>query len=346
MRRQFFQAVRGILLALVLFELLFLLGRRIDWLSEWLSAYTVVIAAALLLLCLYWTWVRKARGRRTEYLVTMAPGAYGYIGGIFEKQKLGNLTREPGGWLAGVRTYRAEDGSLLFTVRRPGEGKPLVRAIGAIVLTAVLLGPLSVLSYVDMANTTALNWLGNDTPVSDTNTTDPIQSDPIQPDEPTQDDIVPDDTVPDDAEQTDTSLLDTVSSWFTGAQDDTVPDDAEQTDTGLLDTVSGWFTGAKDWVTGFFSGDDANYILPSHKRLLDEKDVEGMDVAQLQRAINEIYARHGCQLSSSADKEYFEAQDWYTPNSDMTLQKAQAEFSNIENQNVQFLAQCRDALRG
>ena len=122
MRRQFFQAVRGILLALVLFELLFLLGRRIDWLSEWLSAYTVVIAAALLLLCLYWTWVRKARGRRTEYLVTMAPGAYGYIGGIFEKQKLGNLTREPGGWLAGVRTYRAEDGSLLFTVRRPGEG--------------------------------------------------------------------------------------------------------------------------------------------------------------------------------------------------------------------------------
>lgn len=322
MRRQFFQAVRGILLAFVLFEVLFFLGRYIDWLNEWLSVYAVGIAATLLLLCLYRTWIRKARSARTEYLVTMAPGAYGYIGGIFEKEKLGNPTREPGGWFTGVRTYRAEDGSLLFTVRRPGEGKPLVRAAGAIVLTAALLGPLSVLSYVDMANTVTLNWLGYGASVLPANTIDPIQLD-----EPTADDSIP---------------------------DDTVPDDAAQTDNSFMDTVSGWFTDVKDWATNLFNSnsvnlfghDDAIYILPSHKRELKDSDVEGMDAAQLQRAINEIYARHGCQIGAAEDKEYFESQDWYAPDADMTFERARVEFSDIEEENFDFLVKCRDALRG
>ncbi|MDO5785067.1 MAG: YARHG domain-containing protein [Eubacteriales bacterium] len=320
MRKQFFQAVRGVLLALVLFELLFLLGGRISRLGKWLSTYAVVIAAVLLLLCLYRTWIRKARGGRTEYLVTMAPGAYGYIGGIFEKEKLGDLTRVPGGWFTGVRTYRAEDGSLLFTVRRPGEGKPLVRAVGAVILTAVLLGPLSVLSHVDRANAAALGWLGDSGTVPDT------VMDGAPPAQP-EDNISQ--TQPEDSPAD-------------------VPQD-DGTDTGLMDTVTGWFTGAKDWVSGitdFFGGDDANYILPSHKRELKNKDVEGMDVAQLQRAINEMYARHGCQIGSAEDKEYFESQDWYTPDPDMTFEQARAEFSDIEEKNFDFLVDCRNALRG
>lgn len=315
MRKQFFQALRGVLLAFVLFELLFVLGGSMGW-GEWLSTYAVVIGVVLLLLCLYLTWVRKARGGRTEYLVTMAPGAYGYIGGIFEKEKLGNLERMPGGWFTGVRTYRAEDGSLLFTVRRPGEGKPWVRAVGAVILTAALIVPIS---YLNTANAAILNWMGYDVPVSGTDTTDPIKLDPIQPDTHTEDEHT---------------------------QDEPAQDDTKQTDSGLLDTVTGWFTGATDWVTGLFSGDDANYILPSHKRELTDSDVEGMDAAQLQRAINEMYARHGCQIGAAEDKAYFESQDWYKPDADMTFEQAREEFSEIEEKNFDFLVECRNALRG
>lgn len=315
MRKQFFQALRGVLLAFVLFELLFVLGGSMGW-GEWLSVYAVVIGVVLLLPCLYLTWVRKARGGRTEYLVTMAPGAYGYIGGIFEKEKLGNLTRVPGGWFTGVRTYRAEDGSLLFTVRRPSEGKPWVRAVGAVILTAALIVPIS---YLNTANAAILNWMGYDMPVSGTDAADPVQNDPIQPDTHTEDEHT---------------------------QDESTQNDTAQADSGLLDTVTGWFTGATDWVTGLFSGDDANYILPSHRRELTDSDVEGMDAAQLQRAINEMYARHGCQIGAAEDKEYFESQDWYTPDADMTFERAKAEFSEIEEKNFDFLVKCRDALRG
>ena len=315
MRKQFFQAVRGVLLALVLIELLLVGGGRVDWLGGWLSAFAVVPAAVILLLCLYLTWIRKARGGRTEYLVTMAPGAYGYIGGIFDREKMGNPAREPGGWLTGVRTYRAEDGSLLFTVRRPGSGNLLVRTVVAVMLAVVLLGPLSVLSYLDAANTAVSGWLGYDTTPVLSDASNPVVQNPVHTETHNQ-------------------------------QDNTDTPQQDNTDSGWMDTVSGWFTGATDWVSGLIGGDNEKYILPSDKRLLDESDVKDMDAAQLQRAINEIYARYGCVFGSSADKEYFEAQDWYSPDPDMTLDKAQAEFSEIENKNVSFLAKCRDALRG
>ena len=315
MRKQIFQAVRGVLLALVLIELLLIGGGQVDWLGGWLSAFAAVPAAVILLLCLYLTWIRKARGGRTEYLVTMAPGAYGYIGGIFDREKMGNPARVPGGWLTGVRTYRAEDGSLLFTVRRPGGGSLLVRTVVAVVLAVVLLGPLSALSYLDAANTAVSGWLGYDTTPVLSNTSNLITQNSVHTETHTQQDS------PD------------------------TPTQQDNTESGWKDTVSGWFTGAADWVSGLFGDDDENYILPSHKRELDESDIEGMDAAQLQRAINEIYARYGCVFGSSADKEYFEAQDWYTPDPDMTLDKAQAQFSEIENKNVSFLAARRNALR-
>lgn len=85
------------------------------------------------------------------------------------------------------------------------------------------------------------------------------------------------------------------------------------------------------------------YVLPaSGARELTEEDIAGMDKETIQLAINEIYAKNGYDFASNPSiQEYFLQKSWYHP-SVSTMAEAQANFSEVERYNVNFLAQHRD----
>lgn len=85
------------------------------------------------------------------------------------------------------------------------------------------------------------------------------------------------------------------------------------------------------------------YVLPaSGARELTEKDIAGMDKETIQLAINEIYAKNGYDFASNPSiQEYFLQKSWYHP-SVSTMAEAQANFSEVERYNVNFLAQHRE----
>jgi hypothetical protein len=81
----------------------------------------------------------------------------------------------------------------------------------------------------------------------------------------------------------------------------------------------------------------------TRKRFLTEADVADLDFAELQYAINEMYARHGAPFLKEPDIEsQFRTFEWYHPIRERTLAQIEAEFSVIENQNRDFLAGWRD----
>lgn len=85
------------------------------------------------------------------------------------------------------------------------------------------------------------------------------------------------------------------------------------------------------------------YVLPaSGARELTEEDIAGMDKETIQLAINEIYAKNGYDFASNPSiQEYFSQKSWYHP-SVSTMAEAQANFSEVERYNVNFLVQHRD----
>ncbi len=342
--KQVFQILRGVLLALVLFEALVWLGSKIGFIGVVVGAFSVPVAAAVLLLCLYLTFIRKRPKRpahvdRHEYLVTMTPGAYGRIGSEFDKSKYGDLERLPGGWLEGVRTYRAEDGSLLFTVRQRQPLPISARLICAILVVVILLGPMSALSYVNEINRSVGSLLQTVGLTVHPNGMSYLNVKQIEFPSLSQDGSASQSDTDHTQTHDDTATDNTQTQSETPA--DTQPE--ENTSGGIGETISNWATGVGDWVSGLFSGDD--YILPSHRRALTDSDVEGMDVSQIQRAINEMYARHGYDLSNSGDASYFAEQSWYNPDPDKSQDEVRAEFSDIENENLDFLISCRSRLK-
>jgi YARHG domain/PEGA domain len=81
-------------------------------------------------------------------------------------------------------------------------------------------------------------------------------------------------------------------------------------------------------------------------RILTEADVANLDYADLQYAINEMYARHSAQFFREPDlRKQFEQFTWYFPMSGMTLTRIDREFSRIEQQNRDLLARVRDQKR-
>ncbi len=409
--KQFFQAIRGILLAFVVFEVLIWVGSAFTPLGDLLGAHPMICAAVILLLCLYLLLIRKG-GRaaglldRKEYLVTMKPGAYGRIGGVFDREKYENIQRLPGGYLAGVNTYQTDDGSLLFTVRNRPQLRGIAwRVAASVVIVIALLGPVRALSWVNALNAGVGSLLysagladdpqeaaylnvpevdlpmlsategAEDAQTEETDTTDSEEStlaNDNTDDETTHTDgHSTGDAADGDSGGTSSSFRSVIGTLFpsfsteddstagnsdtTDAADSTAgnadtADSADSTDDSesdsLLSTVGDWISGAGEWVGGLFSSDDSgDYILPSDSRELTESDVEGMDASDIQRAINEMYARHGYDLSNSADADYFAQQDWYHPDSSVTSSEARAQFSDIEESNLNFLIACRDRLK-
>ena len=96
-------------------------------------------------------------------------------------------------------------------------------------------------------------------------------------------------------------------------------------------------TGASDNTAAF---SDQGLLPESSERKLTESDISGMSDDDIQLAINTIYARHGYRFKDSELLQYFEGFDWYQP-SESDMDKVQAAFSKIEEDNIKFLAGSR-----
>ena len=80
---------------------------------------------------------------------------------------------------------------------------------------------------------------------------------------------------------------------------------------------------------------DSEYLFPSDRRLITEKDLEGMSAEEVALIRNEIYARHGYIFQSEVYSEYFGEKDWYIPDANFTPDR----LNEIETANKDFLVQ-------
>ncbi len=115
----------------------------------------------------------------------------------------------------------------------------------------------------------------------------------------------------------------------TAPQSETQPQTAAQSETQPIEIL--------DNTQDVSAASPGDYILPdSSSRLLTDADVAGLSYDDLQMAINEIYARHGRIFTTPEIKAYFEGKSWYTGTADAD-HFDETVFSDIENQNIQFL---------
>lgn len=88
---------------------------------------------------------------------------------------------------------------------------------------------------------------------------------------------------------------------------------------------------------------DPTSVLPySSSTYLVEDDLYGLSDDQLQRAINEIYARNGYIFQQSAsEKQYFESRPWYKGN-EVNQDVVKSRFNQYENANIKLMQSYRD----
>ena len=84
---------------------------------------------------------------------------------------------------------------------------------------------------------------------------------------------------------------------------------------------------------------DGEYLLPySNSRYLTDEDIDGMSQEEIQRAVNEIYARHGKVFMLPENDEYFRSKGWYVPIEGKTDEEITQEFNEYEWKNVDLMA--------
>ncbi len=89
------------------------------------------------------------------------------------------------------------------------------------------------------------------------------------------------------------------------------------------------------------------FLFPdSDIRHLDEQDIESLrnskdDSLQhlLRQAVNEIYARHGCDFTGSPYEGFFDRFDWYQDQEKCSSGEARADMNEIEGDNINFLVE-------
>ncbi len=99
------------------------------------------------------------------------------------------------------------------------------------------------------------------------------------------------------------------------------------------------------WVDANPTVSSSSDIFPqSSSAYLTDSDLFGLDKDQVQRAINEIYARNGYIFQSSqTEKSYFESQPWYH-GTETNMDAVRAKFNDYERANEKKLAEYRDHL--
>jgi hypothetical protein len=76
---------------------------------------------------------------------------------------------------------------------------------------------------------------------------------------------------------------------------------------------------------------------------LTDNDVAGWSAADIQYAINEIFARHGAEFPSKQVAANFAQFAWYHPQHGLSFDQIEASLPNIEQGNVQVLGGARNA---
>ena len=72
---------------------------------------------------------------------------------------------------------------------------------------------------------------------------------------------------------------------------------------------------------------------------LDASEAEGHSGEEIQRMINEIYARHGRVFERQDNIDYFMSQEWYEPIEGKSDDEIVSEFNEFEKANVDMLSQ-------
>ena len=80
----------------------------------------------------------------------------------------------------------------------------------------------------------------------------------------------------------------------------------------------------------------ASFLPNSSDKLLTNSDVSGLSKADIQTAINEIYARHGYTFTNPSVLAKFKQYDWYKPTV-AADRFSDSVFSVTEKKNVDFL---------
>jgi hypothetical protein len=77
-------------------------------------------------------------------------------------------------------------------------------------------------------------------------------------------------------------------------------------------------------------------------QLLRPADLMDMNLNDLRYAINEMYARRGAVFKNAEIAKSFTSKEWFKPRPGVTFQEIEAEFSNIEADNLRLLGKERD----
>ena len=86
---------------------------------------------------------------------------------------------------------------------------------------------------------------------------------------------------------------------------------------------------------------DAVYIIPeSDTRKIEKSEIENLTLDELNKAYNEIFARHGHEFKNAELKEYFNSMSWYSvvPNKTVSLN----ELNEIEKYNLDIIKRVID----
>ena len=83
------------------------------------------------------------------------------------------------------------------------------------------------------------------------------------------------------------------------------------------------------------SGDHAISYSSSHR--LTEEELKGVSNNHLQRAINEIYARHGYKFKSDDILKHFQQYSWYKPD-ETDMNKVSGRLNSTEKANVELMS--------
>lgn len=116
------------------------------------------------------------------------------------------------------------------------------------------------------------------------------------------------------------------------------PYTVKQDDPAKLIIYAGWKDSDE---SGYDDGYDDGIFPQSSTEYLDDYDVSVLDKDEIQRAINEIYARNGYIFQKSkSEKRYFESQPWYH-GTEKDMGKVRSKFNKYELANEKLLTRYR-----
>ena len=97
-------------------------------------------------------------------------------------------------------------------------------------------------------------------------------------------------------------------------------------------------------TNGYADGLASEYLMPeANIRVYEKWEIADYDLTLTQRAINELYARHGYIFKEADVKQYFMGKSWYEPRFETIDPKT--DFSDCEYKNYLLLVEQRDELK-